>query len=139
MSLLKKLALSKRKNNLISMLQDSVKDGMPLTEIVDAFEKMCQVPMEEDMILFETGTYKFTGEPLFYFSMTRQFPNGGEEFYQLHLDVMYSPNEENKAFKNSVWNEDIGEDIFKYIKESETFKYASADKYLKIKIYMDET
>ena len=127
------------KKKLLSDLKKSVKDGMSLTEIVDAFEKMCQVPMEDDMILFETGTYKFTGEPLFYFSMTRQFPNGGEEFYQLHLDVMYSPNEENKAFKNSVWNEDIDEDIFKYIKESEAFKYASADKYLKIKIYMDET
>ena len=63
------------------------------------------------MILFETGTYSFTGKPMFNFSLVRQFPNDEEEYYQIHVDVLYIPTEENKDFQRTIWNEDIEEDI----------------------------
>ena len=70
--------------DLVAYLKNAITDKMPLENIVDVFEQMCQVPIEEDMILFETGTYSFTGEPFFYFSLVRQFPNNiDDEFYQL--------------------------------------------------------
>ena len=37
---------------------------------------------DNDMILFETGTFSFTGENLFYFSLVRQFPNDEDEYYR---------------------------------------------------------
>lgn len=40
---------------------------------------MCNMPLKEDMILFETGTYSFTGKPMFNFSLVRQFPNDEED------------------------------------------------------------
>ena len=43
------------------------------------FEEMCNMPLKEDMILFETGTYSFTGKPMFNFSLVRQFPNDEED------------------------------------------------------------
>ena len=52
---------------------------------------MCNIPTEEDIILFETETYSFTGKPMFYFSLVRQFPDDEEEYYQIHVDVLYSP------------------------------------------------
>lgn len=127
------------KKILLSILKKSVKPGMSLGEIVDAFEKMCRIPMEDDMILHETGTFNFTGKELFYFSLVRQFPNEDEEFCQLHVNVLYTPNEENKKFFGSVWNIDIDGDIFEYIKESEAFKYASRDNYVKIETFLGET
>lgn len=112
---------------------------MTLEDIVSAFENMCQTPLENDMILFETGTFSFTGESLFYFSLTRQFPNEEEEFTQIHVDVLYNPSSENKMFGGTVWDEDLEESIFDYIRKSEVFAYAKNEEYVKVEIYMDET
>ncbi|HKM20911.1 MAG TPA: hypothetical protein VJZ01_02585 [Lachnospiraceae bacterium] len=37
------------------------------------------------MILFETGTFTFTGEPLFQISLVRQFPNDDEEYIKTEI------------------------------------------------------
>ena len=71
---------------------------MPLPDIVKAFEEMCEEQIDNDMILFETGTFSFTGEPLFYFSLVRQFPNDDDEYYQIHVDVLFKPNITNHEF-----------------------------------------
>lgn len=84
------------KESLLEYLQNRISDKSSLEDIVDVFEKMCNIPFKEDMILFETGTYSFTGEPMFYFSLVRQFPNEEEEYYQIHVDVLYMPTAENK-------------------------------------------
>ena len=107
--------------------------------IVSMFEEMCNMPLKEDMILFETGTYSFTGKPMFNFSLVRQFPNDEEEYYQIHVDVLYIPTEENKDFQRTIWNEDIEEDIFSYIKKTPEFKSCKDKVFSKIEIYLDET
>lgn len=38
-----------------------------------------------------------------------------------------------------MWNDDLDESIFYYIKKSRVFTYAKDEEYLKTKIYMDET
>lgn len=43
------------------------------------------------------------------FSLVRQFPNEDEEFYQVHVKVLYKPDNEN---------------IFSYIRNSKVFEYA---------------
>ena len=68
--------------NLIKFLEDKITDKMSVEEIVDVFEQMCSTPLEEDMVLFETGTFTdFSKEPFFQISLVRQFPNDDEEFY----------------------------------------------------------
>lgn len=115
----------KSMDSLIKFLKDKITDKTPLEEIVDVFEQMCSIPLEEDMILFETGTFTtFASEPVFEISLVRQFPNDDEEFFQIHVDILYKPTSENKMFSEATWNEDLSENIFDYIRKSEVFAYA---------------
>ena len=43
--------------NLIKFLEEKITDKMPVEGIVDVFEQMCSTPLEEDMVLFETGIF----------------------------------------------------------------------------------
>lgn len=127
------------KENLLKYMKNRISDKSGLEDIVNVFEDMCSIPIEEDMILFETGTYSFTGKPMFYFSLVRQFPNDEEEYYQIHVDVLYAPTEENKDFEQNTWNEDIEENIFDYIKKSSEFDFCKDKEFCKVDIYLDET
>ena len=60
--------------SLVKFLEDKITDKMSVEEIVDVFEQMCSTPLEEDMVLFETGTFtEFSKEPFFQISLVRQF------------------------------------------------------------------
>lgn len=120
-------------------LRNTITDKMTLKDIVDIFETACQPMNEEDIILFETGTFSFTGEELFYFSLVKQASAEDDEYCQLHIDVLYKPNAENRKLNSTVWDEDLKENIFDYIRNSEAFNYAQKDHYIKIDIYADET
>ena len=62
----------KSMDNLINFLKVKITDKMSLEEIIDVFEQMCSIPFEEDMFLFETGTYTaFTDEPAYEISLVR--------------------------------------------------------------------
>ena len=127
-------------DKLIHVLKDKITDKISLEEIVNVFEQMCNIPFEEDMILFETGTFTtFRDEPMFQISLVRQFPNEDEEFYQIHVDILYEPDNENKMMIESIWDEDLSENIFTYIRNSKVFAYAKNKKYSKVKILCDET
>ena len=43
--------------SLVKFLEDKITDKMSVEEIVDVFEQMCSTPLEEDMVLFETGIF----------------------------------------------------------------------------------
>lgn len=125
-------------SNSVEFLENSITKEMNIDEIVDVFEQWCQPMEEEDMLLFETGTFGFTGEKLFYFSLVKQFPNDDDEFFQIHIDVMYKPSVENKNFSQTFWDE-TGEEIFDYIRNSDEFNYAKNNKFVNLEFYMDET
>lgn len=125
---------------LINFLKDKITDEISLEEIINVFEQMCKIPLEEDMILFETGTFTIFGdEPMFQISLVRQFSNEDEEFYQIHVDILYEFDNENKMMSESICDEDLSENIFTYIKNSKVFAYAKNKKYSKVKIWCDET
>ena len=133
-------SFKKHKNEkLIKYLQKRISDKSSLGNIIDAFEDMCNIPVKEDMVLFETGTYSFTGEPMFEFSLVRQFPNGEDEYCQIHVDVLYIPTEDNMIFEQTVWKEDIEENIFDYIKKSPEYDCCKKKAFSKVEIYSDET
>lgn len=125
---------------LINFLKDKITDKISFEEIVNVFEQMCNIPLEEDMIFFETGTFTtFADEPMFQISLVRQFSNEDEEFYQIHVDILYESDNENKMMSESICDEDLSENIFTYIKNLKVFAYAKNKKYSKFKIWCDET
>lgn len=126
-------------SNRLEELKRKITGDMTAEEIVAAFEKWYSPMEEEDMLLFETGTFSFTGEPLFYFSLVKQIPNDeDDEYYQTHIDILYKPDAENKHFSDTFWDE-TGEEIFAYIRNSDAFQYAKAHQFEKIEVYMEET
>lgn len=125
---------------LINFLKDKITDKISFEEIVNVFEQMCNIPLEEDMIFFETGTFTtFADEPMFQISLVRQFSNEDEEFYQIHVDILYESDNENKMMSESICDKDLSENIFTYIINSKVFAYAKNKKYSKVKIWCDET
>ena len=62
----------------IKRLKEVINEGTSVQDIVRRFEEMCHEPIDNDMILFESGTFSFTGKELYYFSLVRQFPNEDE-------------------------------------------------------------
>ena len=124
----------------LEFLKDRITDKMPLEDMVEIFEDLCSVPIEDEMILFETGTYSaISNKTLFQLSLVRQAPNEDEEFYQVHLDIFYEASQENEIFHESIWDEDLEENIFDYIRASEVFAYAKEQEYQAVKIYLEET
>ena len=107
--------------------------------MVEIFEYLCSVPIEDEMILFETGTYSaISNKALFQLSLVRQAPNEDEEFYQVHLDIFYEASQDNQIFSEATWDEDIEENIFDYIRASDVFAYAKKQEYLAFNIYLYE-
>lgn len=129
-------------SRFLEYLKSRITPAMALTDIVRVFEAMCRTPVENSLILFETGTFRLTDKSLFYFSLTRQFPHSedeNEEYIQIHVDVQYEPTEENRGFQEVVLSENFKGDIFEHIRNSQVFAYAKSREYLQVEIYMDET
>lgn len=117
---------------------------MQLPELVDVFEKMCEIPIdgvckEDDISLFETGTYEFTGEPMFNFSMTRQYPDGNDEYFQIRLVVLYKPSDKNKHLECTEWSNFINEDFCDFIRNSKEYNIMKDEQIANIEIYLDQT
>lgn len=118
--------------------------GKETPELVDVFEKMSEIPVGdwedwEDMTLFEAGTFSFTGKPMFMVSLVRQFPNEEDEFFQLHLNVLYRPEEKNAGLSIGEWSQDVEGDFFAYIRETEIYCIMKDELPAEVNIYLDET
>lgn len=124
----------------LEFLKERITDKMSLEDMVAIFEDLCRKPIDDEMILFEVGTFtSISDKPLFQLSLVRQAPNEDEEFYQVHLDIFYEASRENQIFSESTWDEDLDENIFNYIRNSEVFAYAKDQEYLAVKMYLEET
>ena len=129
-----------KKDTKVEFLREKITDKMPLEDMVAIFEDLCREPIDDEMILFETGTFtSISDKPLFQLSLVRQAPNEDEEFYQVHLDIFYEASQDNQIFGESIWDEDLEENIFDYIRNSEVFVYAKEQEYLAVKMYLEET
>ena len=124
----------------LEFLRERITDKMPLEDMVAIFEDLCREPIDDEMILFEVGTFtNVSDKPLFQLSLVRQVPDEDEEYYQVHLDIFYEASQDNQIFSESTWDEDLEENIFDYIRASEVFNYAKEQEYQAVKIYMDQT
>ena len=114
--------------------------GKTLPELVDVFEEMCRIPIENDALLFETGTFDFTGEKQFNLSLVRQYPQkAGDEFCQLHMDVIFPADETNARFRGNFWSEDVEGDFFRCVRSSRAYLAMQDVMPMKTDVYLDET
>lgn len=122
-------------------LRDSIRDNMSLDEMIDAFSQMCKTSVgEPDDLLFETGTYDFTGENLFYFSLVRQFQfMDADEYVQLHLDVLYTPGVKTKLLFGTKWNSQVNGDFFEMVKSSLAYAVVKDMAPVRVDVWIEET
>ncbi len=122
-------------------LHSSIKDGMPLDSLIDAFAAMCKLPVgEPDDLLFETGTFDFTGKKLFYFSLVRQFQfRDEEEYVQLHLDVRYAPSPATKRLECTEWGSLVEGDFFDMVRSGEAYSAVKDLPITQVEVYIEET
>ncbi|MFT5647182.1 MAG: hypothetical protein ACI976_001871 [Aureispira sp.] len=98
---------------------------------------------EEDMLLFQYGTYNWDHKgPQFEFNLTRQFeiPNQ-DEFLQLGLTLYYSPEKLQTVESFNAWSIDYGDlQSFKtMIETSEGFQSLLSMEIIKVKINLSGT
>lgn len=122
-------------------LQESIRDGMSVDEMIAAFEDMCKISVgEPDDLLFETGTYDFTGEKLFWFSLVRQFQFMSEdEYVQLRLNILYPPSRKYAFMTRSTWGSLMEGNFFEAVKTSRAYRAIKDEPPLRIEIQIDET
>ena len=128
--------------SLVEYLNSRITRESSLSDIVDVFEAMCQIPIADDDILFEVGTFDFTGSAQFYFSLVRQLPSEDEEddeFCQIHVDVLYTPTAKNAQYSGNIWNTEVEGNIFERIRKSKVFFDIKDDEIASVEIYMEET
>ena len=57
----------------LEFLRERITDKMSLEDMVAIFEDLCREPVEDEMILFETGTFTaISDKPMFQLSLVRQ-------------------------------------------------------------------
>ena len=96
---------------------------------IEAFEKFAteQFDCADDRMLWETGTYNFTGEDMHECSMVRQFvietDNEYDHMEQLHMTVYYAPCAELNAINEEMWSTEYNstDDFFKEVKRSDSY------------------
>lgn len=122
-------------------LRDSIHEGMTPEEMIDAFREMCRIPVgEPDDLLFESGTYKFTGEKLFYFSLVRQFQFLDEdEYVQLRLDLTYKPDIRTFGLRNTDWGSLTEGDFFQKVKSSPAYRAVKELPVHQVNVRIEET
>ena len=122
-------------------LRDSIKDGMTLDEMIDAFVAMCRLSVgDPDDLLFETGTYNFTGKKLFYFSLVRQFQyKNGDEYIQLHLDICYTPSPATARICDTEWGSLLEGDFFDMVRSSTAYAKVKDQPIAIIEVRIEET
>lgn len=122
-------------------LNESIRDGMTLDEMIDAFSEMCKISVgDPDDLLFETGTFSFDGEKKFYFSLVRQFKFfDDDEYVQLHLSVTYPPCPKTRMLYKAKWGSPTEGDFFGMVRSSRAYRAVRQMPIQHVEIYVDET
>lgn len=124
--------------NLVEILKQKINNRTSLEEIVDIFCEECNADLPEKNFLFETGLYQFTCDEEYYFSLVLQYKDSGDEYVQLHTDVVYPPSMKYEDFASCEWIEDINE-FKQFVLASEEYSLLQTEAIFKVDIYIEET
>ena len=122
-------------------LKASVSHGMTLEELIGAFQDMCTVSVgEPDDLLFETGTYDFTGEKLFYFTLARQFQfMDDNEYVQLRMNVLFLPTAATRHLYSVKWGNQTKGDFWGKVQRSRAYKAVRDLPVYRVEILVEDT
>ena len=123
----------------LSFLQSHIDDSMTFGEIADVFAELCAHPTANEEILFEAGTYTFTGKPMFTVSLARQIPDGEDEYYQIRAEFLFRPDADNAGITETMWLDPKDEDAFSAARRSVAFVYADTHTAVSFDLCIDET
>ena len=123
----------------LAFLQAHIDDSASFGQIMDVFAELCAQPTAGEELLFEAGTYAFTGEPLFTVSLARQIPNGEDEFFQIRADLSFRPDADNAGIEDVIWIDPTDADAFSAVRQSAAFAYADSHTAQSVDVRIDET
>ena len=121
--------------------KSSIQDDMTLDQMVDAFEEMCNISVgEPDDLLYETGTYTFTGEKMFHLEIVRQFKFlSDDEYVQLRLAVIYPPSWKTKFLYRTMWGSIEEGNFFCNVRNSLAYKIVRNQSIHSVRVTVEET
>jgi hypothetical protein len=99
----------------------------------NVFKSFVQKPVEcaDDAVLFQCGTFSFTGKDLFYLDFVRQFSIDDEDgeydhMEQLHCEFTCNPNKELNPLEKNLWSYDFKDlnDYFAAVENLSEFQTA---------------
>ena len=140
-------------NEQIVFLRNNINEDMSLPEIVDVYESLCEeYPCDKDLnwdnsylagtIYYATPDgYYYYGEPVpvgeyFCINLSRWIRIDGD-IYVVNLYVLYEPNATCNNIKHyNVEENEVDGDFFDYVRNSDTYKYASTADIDRIVIYL---
>lgn len=131
---------------LADSLREKIPDTATLPEILTYFEEMCRIPVEnveidDDLLLYETGVFGFSGSDEIHFSLTRQFPDGEGEYVQVRVDARYPDREGSIQLQDTMWSDwlDDKEKFFDYIRRSVAYAALADTPSMAVDITCDQT
>ncbi len=123
----------------LAFLKTRIGDSASFSEITDAFAELCAEPTADEEILFEAGTYSFTGKPMFTVSLARQIPDGADEFSQIRAELSFRPDTKNAGIEELKWLDPTDEDALAAVRQSAAFAYAETHTAVSVDLRIDET
>lgn len=126
-----------KEDEALAYIKNALYEGISLDEALEVFQEMCKIPLGYDLILYETGAYALNLEPAFYLCLVRQYRNSDGASSQIHMNLKYTLDMDNRQLRESVWNDELEEDIFSYVKRSETYNHMKDRKEFAIMLWVD--
>lgn len=109
-------------------LRSEIQDDSTLPDRLDAFEKMCAIPMETtcDLYLLEVYTSDFEGKKTVHFKVSYQFEiRSYYEMLEVGFYTTYNFEEDLAGFDEIKFIEDDWEEFVSYVRGREIFKRLS--------------
>lgn len=131
---------------LADSLREKIPDTATLLEILTYFEEICRIPIEnveieDNLLLYETGVFGFSGTDEIHFSLTRQFSDGEGEYVQVRLDARYPDREDSIQLQDTLWSDwvDDKKSFFDYIRRSAAYTALADTPPMAVDITCDQT
>lgn len=138
---LKKERVIDTQKKLSKALAKRIDTETNLKQAVDAFFNVVSQakPNEEEMILFEVGYYSQEKDRCS-FSLVRQTPARNDEFFQMHLVLMFDTGVKDSSLEECRWYEYGDEfDMKEYVLQSKAYKTLMSKKISSFLVWADET
>jgi len=127
-------------------MEERVKDGMKLPELVDIFEEMAKIPLHctYELLKVEAGLLEFNGEDCYQFDLIRQIPTGhDDEFFMIQMSVRFPDPEIFDDLDDDLDSDcrEPMEDFFADVKGSDVYQQLCEKdlKIIEVEITADET